>query len=294
MEKGCIFVETLKLLIMETIKRFAYVSQGRGTKMYTLWVDHTNGSSYVKPRFIKNLSVNKDKAISIAQKYADNCGIELLDESIDELNQIIRVYNWTPTMVTFGKNYGKELRDCEEKFIVWVAKGCPLKDDRSGEWCNNYFGGEDFQQVAQQIAVDMGLGKMEDRVRQTPYFVTNEQYDKTTEKLNEKASENNDHFYTNGQRLQLTLTCTKVTGYDSMYGYVNVYKFVDDDNRVFTYKGANRLYLYTKWVDNWDGKEVSGNDMTLINVGDQVTLTATIKHDDYKGQKSTYIQRIKN
>ena len=256
---------------METIKRFAYVSQGRGTKMYTLWIDHINGSEFVKTRFIKNLSVNKEKAISIAQKYADNCGIELLDDSIDELNEIIRVYNWTPTMVTFGKNYGKELRDCEEKFVVWVAKGCPLKDDNN-EWSNHYFGGDDFQQVAQQVAIELGLGKMEDRVRHTPYFVTNEQYDKTTEKLNEKASENNDHFHTNGQRLQLTLTCTKKFAYESMYGYINVYKFVDSENRIFTYKGSNVLGL---------------------EAGDNITLTATIKHDDYKGQKSTYIQRVK-
>jgi len=261
-----------------TPTRYAYMSQGAQSKMYTLWVDHLNGSPYVKPRYIKNLSTNKDTALQMAQSYADNCGIQFYDDSRDELRKIMRVYQWTPTMVKFGKNYGKELRDCEHKFILWVAKGCPLLDEKSGEWCNNYFGGEDFQQVAQQVAVEMGLGKMEDRVRHTPYFVTNEQYDKTTERLNANALENNDHFYENGKRLQLTLTCTKVTGYESMYGYVNVYKFVDADNRVFTYKGANTFSI---------------NQRTNIVVGDQLTLTATIKHDDYKGQKSTYLQRVK-
>jgi hypothetical protein len=261
-----------------TPMRFAYMSQGAESKMYTLWVEVINGSPYVKPRYIKNLSTNKDTALQMAQAYADNCGIQFYDDSRDELRKIMRVYQWTPTMVKFGKNYGKELRDCEHKFILWVAKGCPLLDEKSGEWCNNYFGGDDFQQVAQQVAVEMGLGKMEDRVRHTPYFVTNEQHDKTTERLNALALENNDHFYENGKRLQLTLTCTKVTGYDSMYGYVNVYKFIDADNRVFTYKGANTFSI---------------NQRTNIVVGDQLTLTATIKHDDYKGQKSTYLQRVK-
>ena len=261
-----------------TPTRFAYMSQGAQSKMYTLWVDYLNGSDYVKPRFIKNLSTNKETALQLAQAYADNCGIQFFDDSRDELRKIVRVYQWTPTMVKFGKNYGKELRDCDATFIVWVAKGCQLKDDVTGEWCNHYFGGDDFQQVAQQVAIELGLGKIETRVLHTPYFVSNEQYDKTTEKLNALALENNDHFYDNGKRLQLTLICTKVTGYESMYGYVNVYKFVDAENRVFTYKGSNTFSI---------------NQRTNIVVGDQLTLTATIKHDDYKGQKSTYLQRVK-
>jgi hypothetical protein len=276
------------------IKRYAFVSQGQKSKMYTLWVDHINGSEFVKPRFIKNLSTNKEKALEIAQLYANNCNILLSDESRDKLNKIVRIHKWTPTMVKFGKNYGKELLDCETKFIVWVAKGCQLKDDRSGEWVCNYFGGENFQQVAQQVAVEMGLGKIEDRINHTPYFVSNEQYDKTTEFLKKKAEEKNDHHYTNGQRLELTLTFLKRTGYESDFGFVNIYKFEDADKNIFTYKGSNHpFYKYEKWNKIVDGKEYSGSEVVDLEINDTITFTATIKHSEYKGQRQTFIQRIK-
>lgn len=258
----------------EKIIRFAYISQGKQSMMYTLWIDHKNGSPDVKPRYIKNLSTDKETALMLGQQYAERCGIEFYDESIDELRKIVRVHKWTESMVRFGKNYGKELRDCEPKFIHWIAKGSPLmvQDGNESYWSNHYFGGEAFCKIAQSIAVELGLGLMDDRIYHEPVYVTQAQYDKTTERLNQKASENNDHHYTNGERKEFTLSCLNITGYHSDFGYVSVYKFQDCDGRIFTYKGSSNVN---------------------VACGDTITLTATIKHSEYKGQKSTYLQRIK-
>lgn len=271
---------------METtqkIIRFAYISQGKQSMMYTLWTDHMNGSPYVKPRYIKNLSTDKETALMLGQQYAERCGIDFYDESMDELRKIVRVNKWTDTMVRFGKNYGKELRDCEPKFIHWIAKGSPLlvQDEGEGYWSNHYFGGEAFCAIAQTIAVELGLGVMDNRLVgsyrngvciQEPMYVSQEQYDKTTERLKQFSSENNDHHFVNGERKEFTLTCLNITGYSSDFGYVNVIKFQDADARIFTYKGTSDI---------------------CVEKGESIILTATIKHSEYKGQKSTYLQRIK-
>jgi hypothetical protein len=276
------------------ITRYAYVSQGQQSKMYTLWVDHLNGSEFVKPRYVKNLSTNKDKALEMGMLYASNCNIQFFDDSMDELRKIKRIHKWTDTMVRFGKNYGTELRDCEPKFIVWIAKGSPLKNEHSGEWSNNYFGGQEFCEIAQEIAVEMGLGKIENRLNNNSWFVTNEKYDQTTELLKKKAEEKNDHHYTNGQRLELTLTFLKRTGYESDYGFINIYNFQDAYKNIFTYKGTSHpFYKYVQWNEIVDGVEHSGRDILDLEINDTITFTATIKHSEYKGQKQTFIQRIK-
>jgi hypothetical protein len=276
-------------------QRILYVEQGRKNKMHTLWVDYINGSEYVKARFIKNLSTDSEKAIAKALEYAKRIGVpeHFVYDHTHDLSAIKRVYKWTDTMVRFGKNYGMELRDCEPKFVHWVAKGCPLKNEQDGEWDNHYFGGQDFQAIAQSIAVEMGLGLMDDRIYHTPRYVTHEQYAKTTERLAQKASEQNGHFFENGSRVELTLTCKHQTSYDSNFGWIQVYKFIDSENRIFTYKGSNRLTKSVAWTEIHDGKTYSGFDTESLSAGDTITLMATIKHDNYRDVDSTYIQRIK-
>jgi hypothetical protein len=275
--------------------KIIYVEQGKQNKMHTMWIDFMNGSEYVKPRFVKNLSTDSETAMQKALEYAKRIGVDesLVFDYTSDLNAIVKVYKWTDSMVRFGKNYGKELKDCPETFIKWVAKGSPLKDDRTGDWCNNYFGGHEFMEVAQEIAVQMNLGMMEDRIWNTPQFVSVEQYNKTTERLAQKQLEQEDHFFNAGEKVELTLTCTKVTGYQSTFGWVNIYKFIDAENRVFTYKGNARLVTKIKWVEMHEGKEFTGFDTESVDKGHTITLTGTIKHDEFRDVKSTYLQRIK-
>lgn len=275
--------------------KIIYVEQGKKNKMHTMWIDFINGSQYVKPRFVKNLSTDSELAMQKALEYAKRIGVDesLVFDHTRDLNSIVKVYKWTNSMVRFGKHYGKELKDCPETFIKWVAKGSPLQDEKSGDWFNNYFGGEDFCKVAQEVAVQMNLGMMEDRIWNTPKFVSVEQYNKTTERLAQQSLQKEDYFFNAGEKVELTLTCIKVTGYSSAFGYVNIYKFIDAENRVFTYKGSARLFTKTKWTEIHEGKEYTGHDTNEIQKGDTITLTGTIKHDEFRGVKSTYLQRIK-
>ena len=273
--------------------RIVYMSQGKKSKMFTLWTDFINGSPYVKPRFIKSLSTNKDKALAEAEAYATRINAPFYDESMDELSKIKRVYKWTPTMVRFGKNYGVELRECEPKFIKWVANGCMLKHEGSGEWLTNEFGGFEFRIEAEKIAVEMGLGVMETRFGGNR-FVTHEQYDRNTAKINERASIVSGFHGTNGERVTMTLTITRVTGFETMFGWQNVYVMKDDQNREFTYKGTSNVMSGTPWTDIHNGVEYHGFDTKSAIVGDVVSITGTIKHDSYNGKESTYLQRIKH
>lgn len=276
-------------------QRILYVEQGRKNKMHTLWTSYIDGSPHVKPRFIKNLSTKSNVAMAKALEYAQRVGVpeHFVYDHTHDLNAIKRVYKWTDTMVRFGKNYGKELRDCEPKFVHWVAKGCPLQDERSGDWYNNYFGGVEFQAIAQTIAVEMGLGMMDDRIYQTPRYVSHEQYAKTTEHLSQRALEQNGHFFEHGAKVELTLTLKHHTSFQSDFGWMQIYKFIDAENRIFTYKGSKHLEKLTPWTETHNGKEYSGVESEFLTKGDTITLTATIKHDNYRGQESTYLQRIK-
>jgi hypothetical protein len=276
-----------------TPMQIVYMSQGQKSKMYTLWTDYINKSQYVKPRFIKSLSTDKDKAMAEAMAYATRINAPFHDESMDELGKIKRVYKWTPTMVRFGKNYGTELRDCEPKFIKWVANGCMLKHEGSGEWLTNEFGGYEFRIEAEKLAVEMGLGVMETRFGGNR-FVTHEQYDRNTAKINERASIVSGFHGTIGERVTMQLTICKVTGYDTMFGWQNVYIMKDDQNREFTYKGTSNVIAGTPWTKIHNGVEYTGVDPRHAIVGDVVTITGTIKHDSYNGKQSTYLQRIKN
>ena len=271
--------------------KIVYMSQGQKSKMFTLWTSMMNGYN-VKPQFIKSLSIDKEKALAEAMAYATRINAPFYDESKDELKKIVRVYTWTPTMVRFGKNYGKELRDCEPKFVLWVAKGCYLQDEKSGDWYQNEFGGREFRIEAEKVAIEMGLGLMETRFG-GERFVTREQYDRNTAKINERASIVSGFHGTNGERVTMELTITRVTGFDTMFGFQNVYIMKDDQNREFTYKGTSHVFVETPWTEMHNGVEYKGVDTRRANVGDVVTITGTIKHDSYKGKESTYLQRIK-
>lgn len=259
---------------MNNPQRILRVEQGAGNKMHTLWVDYIGESEYVKPRFIKNLSTDAEIAIEKAMQYAESIGIspECVHDNTRDLNDIVRVYKWTDTMVRFGKHYGKELKDCPDTFVHWIAKGSYLQNEKNGEWYPHHFGGYDFCLKAQEVAVELGLGVIDDRYKE-PRYVTQEQYDAHTMRIEEKANEKTGHFYSNGERLSLSLTCIYITGFSSDFGWMNIYKFKDAEGRLFTYRGSNEFYDVCK--------------------GSSVSFTATIKHGAYNGSRETYLQRIK-
>lgn len=245
--------------------------------MYTLW-QYNLGSQHCNPEYLKNLSTNKETALSLATDYAKSTGRILVDESYDELKKIKRVHRWTPTMVTFGKNRGIELKECDTKFILWVAKGCPLLDKDTNQWEEHQFGGSEFCTYAQELSVELGLGVIDTSIYVNGRFYTNDQWEKIQAKRLEMCSYKEGHFYNNKQRVNLDLKVISVYGYDSQFGYVSIYKMIDNENRVFIYKGTKVL---TKEINN-----------SIISKNDSFSCVCTIKHNNYKGIDTTYIQRL--
>jgi len=242
------------------------LSQGSQSKMYTLWQIVTTPNGGYSQRYIKNLSTDHETAFKLAEDWANRAGAALIDYSMDTLRPIHRVHKWTDDMVRFGKNKGKKIADCDEKFILWISKGSPLYDEEYQCWCNHYFGGEAFMAIAQSIAIEKGLAVMyKDR------FMSNEQYAKALEREKELASQNIGHHFEDGQRVSLVACIQRKNGYDTAYGYVTVYTLKDEENRIFTYKGTAHLGC----------------------VGEKVKITTTIQHGSYKEQPTTYLKRPK-
>lgn len=84
-----------------------------------------------------------------------------------------------------------------------------------------------------------------------------------------------------GDKVTLTLTIKKFLSFDTAFGVMRVCILADADQNVVVYKGTARA------IDN-------RADGSFTAVGDQITITATIKaHEDYNGTRQTVIQRPK-
>jgi hypothetical protein len=209
-----------------------------------------------------------DDLIEACQKAKSICGTNPIVIDFNRQNAIAEYHRWTPDVVRFGKNYGLRLQECEPKFVIWVAKGCPLFDDDIQCWCNHYFGGEPFMQIAREMAVKIGYGVVDnDR------FYTNEQYAKMKAKKEAFDAIKQGHHYPEGTKISEQMTIVKKTGYDSQFGYVSIITMTDRENRAFTYKGSSFP--------------------VAVSVGDIIEIKGTIKHGEYKDTKQSFVQRVK-
>jgi len=152
---------------LEKRQRFVRVSQGSKNKLYTLWFDYIGGFSGKLPlppvfKYQRILSADKEIALKLAQEIADSMGIEMIDESSDKLLKIRRGNH----IIKFGKNKNKSIYEVDDKYLVWIAKGCWVKDE-FGHWLQKKFGGEELMELAINLAVEKGLGKIENN-----YFKT--------------------------------------------------------------------------------------------------------------------------
>lgn len=224
------------------------------------------GSPHVNP--FQFCGVLGDDLIESCRKAKQRCGTIPIVIDFNRQNAIAEYHRWTPDVVRFGKNYGLKLEECDRKFVIWVAKGCPLFDESINCWCNHYFGGMDFMQTARDYATKMGFGVVEN-----DKFYSLEQYEKMMAKKQALDAIKQDHYYSEGFKVREEMTIVKVTGYDSQFGYVNIITMTDKDNRAFTYKGTSFPII--------------------AEVGKVIQIQGTIKHGEYKETKQTFLQRVK-
>ena len=80
------------------------------------------------------------------------------------------------------------------------------------------------------------------------------------------------YFFTDGQKIKLSIKEIERFGFDSAYGFTTIVKYMTSCGKMVKYMGANPPQILSD---------------------DFVNITATIKHSDYKGNAETKLLRIK-
>jgi len=80
------------------------------------------------------------------------------------------------------------------------------------------------------------------------------------------------HHFENGEKVELNLTVGNMFSFSGRYGTTNVYEFYTHDKKIVKYMGSNGFG---------------------VEVGDKLTVKATIKHSEYQGVNETKLLRIK-
>lgn len=98
-----------------------------------------------------------------------------------------------------------------------------------------------------------------------------------------------------GEKMKLeNLEVVHVGGFETMYGWSNVYKLKDQIGNIYTKFGVIGTQFIVKPIEQGRTKDSEGNlILNNILVGDLLSATAEIKkHDEYKGTKQTTLGRF--
>lgn len=283
------------------MKRFLFMREGAQSKMFTMWtMVHTNGFA-PKEKYLKNLSTDRYKAEQQALAYAEKFGYEYIDDARDCLRPIVK----GDDVIRFGKYKDCRLSEVPDKYLLWIAQGCPIKEEDTKRYSPTYgqmitvekcFGGEDFQAIAQREAISKGIGTM-----QEGEFYSVEYWNAILKKREarslEKASEVWEHHYAEKTRVQLNLTFINETSYDTCYGRTYIFTFKENETgRMFLYKGTNKLVaeISYKYRGMSRGEIVEGSDNLCKSLvkGATYQIKGTVKLGEYKGIKQTFLQRL--
>jgi hypothetical protein len=256
------------------------ISQGQGSKMYTLWLCRTD-NAFAGQSFIKNLSIDKEKALAEAHRLAKKNGItEVFDESIDNLRITVRKGDG---LMPVGKYYGQPISQLDDGYLCWLAEGGQIRTKDQDDDNNTYvkYLAEDYiKDEAMKICLEKGLYvEFEGKVISAKFkeWIVNDRLGWG-------------HHANDKDKLELTLKLLKRGGYQSAFGYVSIYTFVDvNTGNKYQYKGGNPPSK--KVIETHDGKEYSWSE--VLNPGDIIDVKGTVKLSEYNGQQITYIQRIK-
>lgn len=188
---------------------------------------------------------------------------------------------------TFGKLVNQLISDSTD---VWqLRRACGLIDGRAGEPSPRR------RVLARRRLIDLGelvrfphykvkhvnvnWGKRDEAgkylpedYQDIPYLVNYETPKFVEIEREKKAAQARPHYFTDGERLTLSVKLTGRFGFHTVYGFTTVCLLETSEGLPVKYMGANPPNF------NEDGF---------------TQVTATIKHTEYKGAKETHLQRIK-
>ena len=98
-----------------------------------------------------------------------------------------------------------------------------------------------------------------------------------------------------GEKMKFeNLEIVHIGGFETQYGWSNVYKLKDQNGNIYTKFGTIGTQYIVKPTENGRQKDEQGN--LVINdilVGDVISATADVKnHDEYQGKKQTVLGRL--
>ena len=249
---------------------------GKSDKYYTLWAVsiqtnyNGNGTSYdtANSFFIQNLS----RDLKTAQKKAQEMGVEDLEPDEELYGRKYISYGESKQIdpseeyqfpYSFIDSY-QDIRTSENSSALWVMylkKEIVFSADNpvNPEWKKPII-------YARRRLADLGIIEKYKGQWMTPGYI---------EKVKDRefiASLETGHHFEAKQRVDLEIKQVNYRWFDSEWGGFSIVTYADIDGRKFTYMGGSP-------------PAVSEDEFTAVK--------GTIKHDEYRDEKQTKLQRIK-
>lgn len=256
---------------------------------YTLW-RVTFFSKVENVRYIQNLSMDFGEAqkkvqdiISGKSHYGDDFEIDLSLRGENGWNffRPLAAKRYAPELLAFSRFAGKDMRAIDpneeyfshhEKGTRYTEGGAVYKKMSSLLWAT-YLNKDEatVRGLRRRVIARQQLLKAGILVKVGREYLTPDQIKKRAVSA-ERAAAITGHHEQDGSRISLKVKrIGKPGSFDTQYGTTYIVTLIDENNRLFKYMGAKMPDIDEEFVQ----------------------VKATIKHDTYKDQSETKLQRIK-
>ena len=214
----------------------------------------------VTTTYMQNLSMDYDTAIEKITQISNGVfkeDLTLKGEHGWKYDTCLKRYTtFEVYQFSFGKLLGTDIRTCDD---VWQLRRA-MNDEPNIR----------TRVYARRRLIELGeliLHPREPNANDiTIKYISKDQYARI------QIAEKSKWLHNEGEKVTLEIKKISSTGYESQYGWVFIVTYESIDENIYMYKGSSPPYL------NQEG---------------YTKVSATIKHNEYKGVKQTLLQRIK-
>lgn len=257
----------------KALSTFLFISSGSQNKMFTLryctvWDDKGPTTEH-----ICSLSIDREKARVKAERYANLHGLEFRNHSRGDLDPIVRMSPEEVAQVQTKRQMETEARLKEQEETRELNR--MIGNARMEFFFGKHEGktmDDVFDRDPDYVKWIMGQ-TYEDPFTIIQFFILKVQKYWAI-KLFKSPMKESSHVGSVGDKLEVTVLCTKETSYVSDYGWVNLYICQDSDGNVYKIK-----YTGSKWS---------------MDQHSRYLISGTVKsHDVYQDVNQTVLTRVK-
>lgn len=236
---------------IETSMRFAEMRYGREGKMYTLWI--VNPKNMHQPEFfVQNLGI--DYAESVMKALTMSKNIQLFIDAPEDLHDIVR----GDDVMRFGKYKDQHLCNLPDGYVLWVSEGGRVPDDKKKDEYKYLLWNSPLREIAKEEGIKRGLlAIFNDKVlpvRVIAAIKARMERDAASEYVGEV-----------GKRVKINVTLDSYRSFEGVYGFMQIYTFLDENGNVLIYKGSASLTHPNVVKDEISGLEVRSDDRKFWN-----------------------------